>query len=173
MSLGTKAPFCEKKAHVHNITYGISLLFLCTLIGIGTIVYAITAHPRLSILIVAISAGSAVIIYGIFRSFRKGTNDIRYPIEKAVEEHHLYLDKKEQKKLMASIRKGKVPERLTPCHPEHGIVRLDIILSEDCHFATLQLKDVKRHFPITSRYYFSDNDAKKVSALLDTYNKGL
>lgn len=117
--------------------------------------------------------GSVIAVYGLVLCFKGSDENVVYPIQDSVEEHHLYFDKAQKKTLMSIINVDGIPDCIKPTSSYSGIVRLDIYLSEDCKFATLQLMQYKSGFfcPLTNIHYYSDGDAKRISDLLELYNK--
>lgn len=128
-------------------------------------------QPIIRILIM--TAGIGISIFGLVLCFKESIYNISYPLQDSIEEHHLYFDKKQKKTLTSIINVGGIPDCIIPTKSYRDVVRLDIFISEDCHFATLQLSQYKAGFfyPLTDVHYYSGADAKRISILLDSYNK--
>lgn len=160
----------DKKVSVlHFLT---ALFFMVSGIIISISSFALTDY-RVSFRLFMMVIGVMTAVYGLVLCFKDSTEDVAYPVEESVEEHHLYFDKRQKKTLISIINVDGVPDCIKPVSSYNGIVRLDIFLSENCKFATLQLSQYRAGFfqPLTDVHYYSGNEAKRISELLELYNK--
>ena len=158
----------------HEYTAHCITAILCIILGvaISSSSFALLDY-RAGIRMLVVFAGIGTSIFGLVLCFKESVNNLTYPIEDTVEEHHLYFDKKQKKTLMAIINADGIPYCIKPIKSYKDVVKLDIHLSEDCKFATLQLSQYKSGYfqPLTDVHYYSGKDAKRISELLELYNK--
>lgn len=168
MSNKTISPF--KKMDLRHCITAIIFILLGVIISSSSFIFN---SYQASIRILIMTFGIGISIFGLVLCFKESVYNISYPVQDSVEEHHLYFDKKQKKTLTSIINADGIPDCIKPTKSYRDVVRLDIFLSEDCHFATLQLSQYKAGFfyPLTDVHYYSGADAKRISILLDSYNK--
>ena len=84
--------------------------------------------------------GSVIAVYGLVLCFKGSDENVVYPIQDSVEEHHLYFDKAQKKTLMSIINVDGIPDCIKPTSSYSGIVCSFRYLSvrglQICHLAT-------------------------------------
>jgi hypothetical protein len=159
-----------QKIDLHHCITAVIFILLGVIISGSSFAFN---NYQTSIRILIMTTGIGISIFGLVLCFKESVYNISYPLQDSVEEHHLYFDKKQKKTLTSIINVDGIPDCIKPTKSYRDVVRLDIFISEDCHFATLQLSQYKAGFfyPLTDVHYYSGADAKRISNLLDSYNK--
>lgn len=159
----------SQRTDIYNLV--ISLLIIT--FGIIVFMFSFTMKNQyITVCLALMIAGFGISVYGLFQCLSKSTKAVYTPTGSAIKEHHLYFDCFQRETLMSIINADGIPDCIKPLRANDGILRLDIIISKDNHFAGLQLMEYESYMfqPITGIHYYSGTEAERIGNFLFKYN---
>ena len=142
-------------------------------LGIFLFMYSFTLKNHyMTVCLILMAVGVCISVYGLFRCLSNSDKNM-YKLEgEGIKEYHLYFGQYRKETLQAIINADGIPEGIKPSGHYEGVIRLDIILSEDDRFAGLQLMeyDTCTFHPVTDMHYHTGTDVERLKSLLDSYH---
>ena len=113
-------------------------------------------------------AGTAMVLFGIFRLFWKSKEIVYLPTGSKAKESSIFFDLKYLGKLTDVIEHKQLNNESEIKSDASGNVRMDVMISQDNKFAAVQLFQFVpyTYTPVTSVCYFTGNEAAAISAFL-------
>lgn len=158
----------SQKADVSNFIISLSVVTL----GILLFMYSFTLKNHyMTACLMLMTVGVGVSVYGLFRCLSASTRNVYEPTGSSIREHHLYFDRHRKETLQSIINADGIPDCIKPSGKYDGVIRLDIVLSDDNYFAGLQLMEYEAYTfrPVTDMHYYTGAEAERIKNLLDNY----
>lgn len=158
-------PDIAKRTSVSGIIISLAMLA----IGIFAFVSVFGMNDKSSGASMALMvAGTALILFGIFRMFWKSKEMVYLPTGSVTRERSLFFDSKHMDKLAEMLEKGQLDAQDSIKSAPSGNVRLDVMMSQDHKFAAVQLFQFipYTYTPVTTVRYFTGGEAAAFSAFL-------
>lgn len=158
----------SQKTDVYNLIISLSVITF----GILLFVYSFTLkNQSMKACLALMAIGFGISVYGLFHCLSGSTKTVYAPTGSAIKEHYLYFDHCQKETLKSIINADGIPDCIKPSSSYDGMIRLDIVISNDNKFAGLQLMEYESYTfqPITDMHYYTDAEAERINDLLSTY----
>lgn len=142
-------------------------------VGIILSMYSFTIKDQhLTACLAIMLTGFGMAVYGLFHCLSGSTKTVYEPTGSAIKEHHLYFNRDQKETLRSIINVEGIPDCIKPSSSYDGIIRLDIVISDDNNFAGLQLMEYESYTfqPVTDMHYYAGSEAERINNLLSNYN---
>lgn len=159
----------SQKENVSDFIIPLSVITL----GIILFVYSFMIKDKnMAASLTLMVAGTGISVYGLFQCLSQSAKAMYETTGGALKEYHLYFSHYQKETLMSIINVDGIPDCIKPSNTNDGILRLDIVISNDNNFAGIQLMEYKaRTFqPVTEMHYHAGSDAERLNDLLLHYN---
>ncbi|WP_273164246.1 hypothetical protein [Bacteroides fluxus] len=158
-------PDIVKRTSVSGLVFSVTML----VVGILLFVSLFEMNDKSSTVSMTLMvAGTALILFGVFRLFWKSKEIVYLPTGSVTKERSIYFDLKHLGKLTEMIEHKMLNGESEIKSDASGNVRMDIMLSQDNKFAAVQLFQFVpyTYTPVTTVFYFTGGEAAAVSAFL-------
>lgn len=161
----TSHPGIVKRVSVTRLLLSISMLILGGLLFLSVFSMSDTSSALSMALMVT---GAAFLLSGVFRLFWKSREVFYLPTGSVVKGDSYFFSQKDLAALSQIMENRQFDGQTNLFCESSGNVRLDALFTLDHRFAALQLFQFVpyTYTPVTSIVYFTEDDAKSVSAFL-------
>ncbi len=147
------------------------LIFSVIMLLVGILVFASVFEMNdksSSISMLLMVAGTALVLFGIFRLFWRSKEIVYLPTGSITKEHSIFFDLKYLGKLTDMLEHKQLNGETEIKSESSGNVRMDVMVSQDNKFAAIQLFQFVpyTYTPVTSVCYFTGNEAAAITAFL-------
>lgn len=159
-------PDIVKRTSVSGLVFSVAML----LVGIFVFASIFEMNDTSSTLSMALMVlGTAFILVGVFRLFWKSKEVVYLPTGSVTKERSIFFDLKYLNELTELLEQDQLSGETGVKSSGSGNVRMDVIISQDCKFAAVQLFQFVpyTYVPVTSVHYFTGGDAVALSAFLE------
>lgn len=159
----------SQQTDVSNLIVSLSVITL----GIILAMFSFTLKDRhMTACLMIMTFGFGLAIYGLFHCLTGSVQAVYEPTGSVIKEHHLYFNRNQKETLRSIINVDGIPDCIKPSSGSDGIIRLDIVISDDNNFAGLQLMEYEAYTfqPVTDMHYYAGDEAGRVNELVATYN---
>ena len=147
------------------------LIFSVIMLLVGVLVFASIFEMNdksSTISMTLMVAGTALVLFGIFRLFWRSKEIVYLPTGSVTKERSIFFDLKYLNKLTDMLEHKHLTGESEIKSDASGNVRMDVMISQDNKFAAVQLFQFipYTYSPVTSVCYFTGSDAAAISAFL-------